>query len=442
MSRHRAIDRRQFLAGLGLGAGALGLGGCSGEPPADRYSPEDEAALSQQRRQEAATAGKGPFGEQVYRGYRGLSSLPWFSLDDTGRLVCTDESVPPSIDVHCHLGMSVLLAPRLDLQARTPRVRHLLDCDAQTPGCRLDLDVYANGNFTDATLSDLRWHTLAQGLWGSAYAATQTIPNLLDEMDAMRVQRAFILPIRTGLPLKDDLAQRWREAIREAGAGDRLIDGLSVHPHADTRIEEMRGHAATGARLMKLHPTVQAFSPDEPALMPLYEEAERLGLVVFFHGGRAGIEPESRQHYALPRHYEAVLANFPRLQVVLGHAGARDHEGMLELALRHDNAWLGIHGQSVTNLDRMIDRTGGDRLLFGTDWPFYHMGMSLAKVLICTDAPGRRGIRRRILRDNALALFPELAAREPEIAGSGRYSLHRSLYPEPPRAGKQQQHHE
>jgi len=403
------MERRSFLAALGVGA--LGLGGCSGEPPADRFTPADAAALAQQRRDEAASSGQGPFGAQVYRGYRGLASLPWFNLDESGRLVCRDERVPRAIDVHCHLGMSVLLAPRLDLQVRTPRVHHLLDCDGREPGCRLDLDVYANGNFTDAALRQLRWHTLAQGLWGSAAAATQTIPNLLDEMDAMRVQQAFILPIRMGLPFHDDLAQSWREAIRIAAAEARLIAGLSVHPRADNRLEDMRRQATAGARLMKLHPTVQSFYPDDPALMPLYEEAERLGIVVFFHGGRAGIEPESRQHYAIPRHYEAVLANFPRLQIVLGHAGARDHADMLHLALQHDNAWLGIHGQSVTNLDRMIELTGGERLLFGTDWPFYHVGMSLAKVLICTDTPRRRAIRTRILRDNALALFPELAAR-------------------------------
>jgi predicted TIM-barrel fold metal-dependent hydrolase len=58
----------------------------------------------------------------------------------------------------------------------------------------------------------------------------------------------------------------------------------------------------------------------------------------------------------------------------------------------------------------MIERTGGDRLLFGTDWPFYHIGASLAKVLIVTAAPGRQDLRRRILRDNALRLFPDLWA--------------------------------
>ncbi len=82
---------------------------------------------------------------------------------------------------------------------------------------------------------------------------------------------------------------------------------------------------------------------------------------------------------------------------------------MLELALRYPNAWLGLHGQGVTRLENIIERTGGERLLFGTDWPFYHIGASLAKVLICTDTANRRQLRQRILRDNVWALFPELA---------------------------------
>ena len=85
--------------------------------------------------------------------------------------------------------------------------------------------------------------------------------------------------------------------------------------------------------------------------MDLYAEAQNLGLVVFFHGGRAGIEPESSHRYALPRHYEAALAEFPNLQFILGHAGARDSEAMIALAARYDNAWLGIHGQSLTMLE-------------------------------------------------------------------------------------------
>ena len=60
--------------------------------------------------------------------------------------------------------------------AGTVRVRHLLDCDATEPACRLDLDVYANSNFTEDGMSALRTSTLAQGLWGSAFAGPTLFP--------------------------------------------------------------------------------------------------------------------------------------------------------------------------------------------------------------------------------------------------------------------------
>jgi hypothetical protein len=407
MSKQQLFNRRKFLGALGASAGSLALGACDA-PSADRYSQVDIDTLLAQRRLEKNTRGQGPHGVKVFKGYRGLAELPWFDLDEAGQLICVDDSFAPAIDVHCHLGMSVLFQPDLDLLAETERVMHLLDCDAPSQECPLDLDIYINGNFSESALEDLQISTVAQGIWGSRYAKTQTIPNLLREMNAMRVQHAFLLPIKLGLPFGDSLTEDWRKAVIDADATQRLHVGLSVYPGDDGCIQQMRDYADKGARIIKLHPTVQRFYPDDPVAMDLYAEAEKLGLVVFFHGGRAGIEPESSHRYAMPRHYRAPLADFPKLQFILGHSGARDGEAMLDLALAHDNAWLDIHGQSLTQLDIMIKRSGGDRLLFGTDWPFYHLGASLAKVLITTEATGREKVRPRILRENALRLFPGL----------------------------------
>jgi predicted TIM-barrel fold metal-dependent hydrolase len=408
----RRLDRRRFLAASLrastrlLGASALAAPfasltlGCSPSDP-ERYTEQDAAALDTQREDERMRSGSGPFGPHRYRGYRGLAELPYFELDADGRLRLVDDSVPPAIDLHAHLGISVLFEPELDLQAPTDRVRHLLDCDATNPGCELDLDVYVNANFDEAALRTLQWTTVTQGLWGNDFIRSHTIPNLLAEMDAMRVERSVILPIVMGFPFGDDLAARWKTEIDRAGVADRLLAGASVHPRDPDKIAQLEAAAASGARVLKLHPTVQAFYPDDEDLMEVYQAADRLGLVVFFHGGRAGIEPESRHRYALPRHYEAAFASFPGLPFVVGHAGARDGEAMLELGLRYDNVWFGIHGQGITHLDRMIGRTRGERLLFGTDWPFYHLATSLAKVLIVTDTPARAEIRHSILRGNA-----------------------------------------
>jgi len=401
------INRRRFLNYLGLSTLGLGVTACDDTPPLSRYNADDIALLAAQREAEAAVAGKGRFGEHRYLGYRGLAELPWFELDARGKLVCVDDSLPMAIDMHAHLGMSVLFKPELDLQVKTARVQHLLDCDGDPP-CDLDLDIYINGNFTEANLDKLQSTMLAQGLWGSEVTRTHTIANLVDEMNAMRVQQAVILPIKLGLPFGDDQTQLWRSEINKSGEGARLLSGFSVHPLKDNCIEQMREHAKSDLKIMKLHPTVQRFYPDDPAIMKVYEEARSLGVTVFFHGGRAGIEPESSHRYAMPRHYQKAIANFPEVNFILGHGGARDVDAMLELMLTNNNAWLGTHGQGITKLDQIIEKTNGQRILFGTDWPFYHLGSSLAKTLIVTDSAARQDQRYALLRGNALELLASI----------------------------------
>jgi predicted TIM-barrel fold metal-dependent hydrolase len=398
-----ALERRAFLRKFGITAlGLLAPFGC--EDP-ERYHEGDIRALAEQRRRERDGAGRGPFGSHRYQGYRGLAKLPYFEVDTRGRLRCVVDDLPDITDFHAHLGFSILFSPQVDWLAPSDRVRHLLDCDSETPGCELDLDVYVNANFTSEDLDELRWETLGQAFWGSARAATHTIPNLLAEMDDMGVRRAVLLPIAFGLPYRDDSSGSWYAAIQQANERDRLLQGGSVHPRDADAIASLRAQVARGARAIKLHPAVQRFYPDSAEAHPIYEECGRLGVPVFFHGGRAGIEPEYTHRFTLMRHYEEAIGQHPEVRFVLGHAGARDVADAIPLALRHRNLWLGIHGQGITILRELIDRLGAHRLLFGTDWPFYHLAASLAKVLIVTE--GQPQERQAILQRNAQSVLGE-----------------------------------
>jgi len=316
--------------------------------------------------------------------------------------------LPGILDIHTHLGMALLLAPEIDQTRRTERVRHVLDCDATDPGCVLDLDVYMNANFTEAMSRTRTRELLAQALWGSDAARTQTAANLVAEMDDVGVARAAILPIALGLPFGDDLSARWLAAIREGGFGDRLVPFASVHPRDGDAREKLRAFAAAGARGVKLHPEMQRFRPDAPEAMAVYEECERLDLPVVFHAGRSGIEPERLRPYALLRHYEPAVAEFPRVRFVFGHGGARDLARAIPVARRHRNVWLGLASLGVTQIDEALRALGPERLVFGSDWPFYHLAATLAKILVVAgdDPP----VRDRLLRHNALGLLGPDAA--------------------------------
>jgi len=393
------LNRRNLLTGLAASPVML-LPGCR---DSDRYTEADARTLDTQRQRELEESGSGPHGVQRYAGYRGLADLPYFELDPTGTLRCTVADLPPVLDIHAHLGISLLLAPEIDLLARGERVEHMLDCDAQDPGCPLDLDVYINANFRPADLRSLQWDAVAQLFWGSPKASTHTIPNLIDEMDATRIAQAMILPIAFGLPFGDELTERFMSALERADVGDRLLPGASVHASDPQAVAKLRRYAAAGARIVKLHPAGARFFPDAEEMFPIYRTCAELGLPVIFHGGRAGIEPEYAHQFTLIRHYEGALRAFPEVQFVLGHAGARDVEDAIALASRYPNVWFGIHGQGVTMLGRLLEEIGPERLLFGSDWPFYHLAATLAKVLLVTE--GKPEDRHAVLRGNANRLL-------------------------------------
>lgn len=400
------LDRRAFgRVALGSLAALAAGGGCGSGL---EYTEADREALERQRREEAARSGRGPLGPLRYRGYRGLAELPYFELAPNGTLRLAVE-IPQPFDFHTHFGIALLLAPAIDLGARTPRTHYYLDCDGSDPGCELDLDVYQNANFTPEARSALEREMRDQVLpWGGAAARTHTLANLLAELDAMGGARAAVLGMAIGLPFGDRLTETWMDAIERSPARDRFVPFASVHPRDASWREKLRGFAARGARGVKLHPEMQRFAPDDPEAMKIYAECERLGLPVIFHAGRSGIEPESIRPYALIRHYVPAIAAYPRVQFLLGHAGARDVADAITAAQQHPNVWLEIACQGATQLAGILDAVGPERVVFGSDWPFYPLAPTLAKVLLVTE--GNPSARAAILRDNAQRVFDASAA--------------------------------
>jgi predicted TIM-barrel fold metal-dependent hydrolase len=79
------------------------------------------------------------------------------------------------------------------------------------------------------------------------------------------------------------------------------------------------------------------------------------------------------------------------------------------LARRSENVWLEISSQGVTSIGEIVAAVGERKVVYGTDWPFYPLAVSLAKVLIVTE--GRPDARHAILRGNALELLGEAGGR-------------------------------
>jgi predicted TIM-barrel fold metal-dependent hydrolase len=65
--------------------------------------------------------------------------------------------------------------------------------------------------------------------------------------------------------------------------------------------------------------------------------------------------------------------------------------------------WLETASQSLSGVRTIVERADTSRVLMGSDWPFYHQAISLAKVLIATE--GKPELRHAILWGNAQRLL-------------------------------------
>ena len=155
----------------------------------------------------------------------------------------------------------------------------------------------------------------------------------------------------------------------------------SVDPLKGERaVEELERIAELGLKGVKLHPSLQAFAPNEEQHWPLYEKCQELGLITLFHTGTSGIgagQPGGqgiRIDLARPILLDAPAAAFPDLKIIAAHFGYPWHLELLAMALHKTNIHIDISGWSPryipTEVVRDMKGRLQDQFLFGSDYPF------------------------------------------------------------------------
>ncbi len=321
-----------------------------------------------------------------------LARLPYFEIED-GELVLADPALGPVIDMHTHLALSYVLPATVDLGRETTHTSHYLD--AEEP---IDLDVYANRNYTAQALARLRHDLTWSSLGASGLRATHTAPNLAREMRGLGVRASVLLPIEA--PVLSDNAERW---LGEARHRREFIGFGSVHPFRPDARRILDRQRRLGARGIKLHPAVQMVGPDHRACLRVCRLCGERGLPVFFHCGPVDIETRLGRRLSQVYRYEKAIAECPATTFVLGHAGALQYPEAIALAKRYPNVWLELASQSLTGVRCVLGEAPPDRIVFGSDWPFYYLALPLAKVLLATE--GNPRLRRDVLHGNAARLL-------------------------------------
>jgi hypothetical protein len=236
---------------------------------------------------------------------------------------------------------------------------------------------------------------------------------LLRLMDEEAIERValinYVAPEVIGF---DESVNEWVSRY-VAGHEDRLVAVGSVHPR---RTKDARGDTSRlfelGIRMLKVHPPHQLFPANDylsgnDALAAIYRTAEEHGRPVMIHTGTS-VFPGARNRFADPMAVDDVAVDFPRLPIVLAHAGRPLYmTTAVFLARRHPNVRLDLSGIPPRKLLEYLPRLEeiSDRCLWGTDFPSPGIASMRRNVDDFLTLPLTDGARRKILFDNSAALL-------------------------------------
>jgi predicted TIM-barrel fold metal-dependent hydrolase len=198
------------------------------------------------------------------------------------------------------------------------------------------------------------------------------------------------------------------------GHRDRLVAVGSVNPLHEINVrDEIRRVLDLGIGMIKIHPPHQLFSPNGYRselwqLAEIYRECEERGVPVMFHTGTS-VFPKARNVFADPMPIDDVAIDFPKLPIILAHAGRPLYgDTALFLTRRHANVRIDVSGIPPKSLLRYFPRLAevAEKALWGTDWPSPGV-TSIRKNVEDFRALGLgEDVERKILWENALSLFP------------------------------------
>ena len=177
----------------------------------------------------------------------------------------------------------------------------------------------------------------------------------------------------------------------------QLIAFYGIDPRRESAPELFEKAVTSGnVKGIKLHPTV-GYSPSDPICYPLYEICAYHGLPVIYHSGPMA-HPLLYSRFTHPFEFDQVAADFPNLNLIMGHAfGDWWREGLVVFGGK-SNVTLELSGWQRRLMDdpeattkavvQMRDELGVERIVWGTDFPSSRRHMSLERtVAIFRDIP-------------------------------------------------------
>lgn len=214
-------------------------------------------------------------------------------------------------------------------------------------------------------ICDAHVHLGKSGPWQPYANPTIYVDELIRLFDKYNVDQAIVFPN----PNVGDKYPEMNDYIAECvnKYPRRLIGFGRVDPRREDAIKELsRIKKSLGLTGLKLHPMVECFRPDHPFFNKFFQKTNKLNLPILFHSGDG---------FSSPGLILKIAKNYPKLPIILGHL----RESAINALKECENVYVETSGTLPDFLELSVD-IDGDKILFGSDVPYYRYPTQIAIV--------------------------------------------------------------
>lgn len=214
--------------------------------------------------------------------------------------------------------------------------------------------------------------TRSVGFEPSPAAQQQSMPLLLQEMEQAQVDHGVVVGRLAGV-----LGSVSNDCVRQIVADHpgRFTGAASIDPSSRVgACETIAAAVKSGFKLINIEPgsyPVPMYA-DDRRLYPIYAHCEDLKLpVILMVGGTAGPD----LGYSDPVRTDRVLADFPKLDVIVAHGGWPWVTEILHIGFRRPNMYLSpdMYFSRMPGWEEYLKAADGflsDRMLYASSFPF------------------------------------------------------------------------
>ncbi len=123
--------------------------------------------------------------------------------------------------------------------------------------------------------------------------------------------------------------------------------------------------------------------PFDKVYSKFYQMAQKYGCPVIFHtGDTLSLEGKALIKYAHPLNLDEVAVTYPKLKIIIAHAGYPWVLDAAEVAYKNKNVFVDVSGWAEGNkinpfnrryFKEILEYAGPDKIIYGSDWPLVSM---------------------------------------------------------------------